>query len=361
MKNIKILTFINENNYGALLQSFALQEACKALGFNVSFINYRFQRPKGNATTRLLFWIKNPSHILRKLNLLPPEKKIDFSSFIDFRKKYLSIDGNLFSNFRDISSNPPVSDIYITGSDQVWSERIVSKQDLKSFFLCFGDRNVIRVSYAASFGGESLSDETINSMRSVWRGIDFCSIRENDTTTSIKRLGIEDYKLVPDPTLLIDWYKRNEFSISSNKTVDIGIFILNPKHRNKFQSAIGEGSIKSKPFEINLNSDGVSVNPFVWVENISKCKFFVTDSYHAVIFSILTKTNFAVLLHEGEGSARNLRIVELLRRFGLEDRCSIRFNQSDLALMKSTEIDWFDVEVRLVEFRKIGLDFLKSL
>ncbi|WP_339922428.1 polysaccharide pyruvyl transferase family protein [uncultured Cyclobacterium sp.] len=361
MKKIKILTFVNENNYGALLQSFALQEACKSIGFTASFIDYKFRRPNGGTLSKVLFWIKNPFIILQKFKILPTPEPVDFSSFVDFRNRYLSIEGESYSNFNKLSSHPPNADVYITGSDQVWSPRIVSKEDLKSFFLCFGDQKVKRVSYAASFGGESLSEEYINFISNVSLGFDFCSIREKDNNGILKKIGVDDYKLVPDPTLLVEWSKVQDLSISKHKNIEIGLFILNPKHREIFFSTVNALYSESNPFEVNLDSKGNSVNPFVWIENISKCQFFVTDSYHAVIFCILTRTKFAVLLHDGEGSARNLRIIELLSRFGLEDRSSKDFNSKDLTQLMKNEIDWIDVEKRLIDYRKIGLEFLKSI
>lgn len=41
MKKIGILTFHWATNYGAVLQSYALQEALKELGYEVQIINYK--------------------------------------------------------------------------------------------------------------------------------------------------------------------------------------------------------------------------------------------------------------------------------------------------------------------------------
>lgn len=361
MKKIKILTFVNENNYGALLQSFALQEACKSIGYSSSFIDYKFSRPNNGALDKVLFWIKNPHVILQKFKILPAPTLVDYSSFVGFRDKYLLIEGESYSNFSKLSSNPPDADVYITGSDQVWSPRIVSKEDLKSFFLCFGDPKISRVSYAASFGGESFSEEYTSFISKAFLGIDFCSIREKDMEGTLKKIGVDEHKLVPDPTLLLDWSKVQDLSITKKKNIEIGLFILNPKHRKIFFNTVNSLYSESNPIEVNLDSKGNSVNPFKWIENINKCKFFVTDSYHAVIFCILTKTKFAVLLHDGEGSARNQRIIELLNRFGLEERSSKYFSNNDLKELVKNEINWIDVDNRLIEYKNLGFEFLKSI
>lgn len=362
MRKIKIITFVNENNYGALLQSFALQEACKQLGFSVSFIDYNFARPKGSFRDRVLYWISNPIQFLYKIKLLsPPDNRVSFSSFVDFRNKYLVIEGKKYSSINDLTIAPPAADVYITGSDQVWSPRIVSKEHLRSFFLCFGQTGVRRISYAASFGGQSFSSATVEYINNHLIGFDFCSIREHDLSKNLKRIGVETYDLVPDPTLLIDWSHRKEISFALERTKQIGLFILNPKHRDVFFNAIQYLGSKVVPFEINEGVESKSTDPFSWISNLSKCHFFVTDSYHAVIFSIVTKTSFAVLLHVGHDEERNVRILELLSRLGLESRSVSSLTGQSLISLQNSVIDWDLVHTKLIEFRRIGIDFLKLI
>ena len=40
MQKIKMLTFHNAENYGAMLQAYALKEILKELGLNAQFVNY---------------------------------------------------------------------------------------------------------------------------------------------------------------------------------------------------------------------------------------------------------------------------------------------------------------------------------
>ena len=47
-KRIGILTFVNADNFGAVLQAYALSQYCSSLQFDVEFINYRINTTKTN-------------------------------------------------------------------------------------------------------------------------------------------------------------------------------------------------------------------------------------------------------------------------------------------------------------------------
>ena len=62
------------------------------------------------------------------------EKKYRYNKrFRYFQNKYFDLSENIYSNIQSINANPPLYDIYITGSDQVWNTETVKNDP--SFYL----------------------------------------------------------------------------------------------------------------------------------------------------------------------------------------------------------------------------------
>ena len=155
MKKINIITFHRAHNYGAVLQAFALQNKLMSKNYDVEEIDYT---RKNLLNSYKIFkpirknipkWIKENFNSLRNYKY----KKMRYLTFNNFINKYIK-STSIKYNEKSIIKNPPVSDIYITGSDQVWNIGIVTElSDI--YTLNFGNKNVRRISYAASVGDAS--------------------------------------------------------------------------------------------------------------------------------------------------------------------------------------------------------------
>ena len=92
----------------------------------------------------------------------------------------------------------------------------------------------------------------------------------------------------------------------------------------------------------------------------SKAPFIITDSFHALTFSLLFHRPFIILLRGGKDSERNTRLVSLLEKFGLSDRAVASFDSNQINRLYQTPINWAEVDAKLDEFRKVGSDFLEA-
>ena len=154
---IGILTFWwSQDNYGQVLQCYALQKYLRDLGHDVFHIRYSSFKDV-NHTPLFFRLLKAFNPILsfkylhgkkNKLKVLYEQKKCN-RYFEDFKKKYILFSGNEYSAFSDLKSNPPSADVYIVGSDQVWNYwnmrlwRYINP--LHAYFLDFGSENVERI------------------------------------------------------------------------------------------------------------------------------------------------------------------------------------------------------------------------
>jgi hypothetical protein len=169
---IGILTYWRtRDNYGTVLQRYALQKYLRNAGHDAYLIRYTI----GGDLTKL-YWKKKIktfllSFKLGKFLLYQKNKKTDQwinynqRNFEKFQDKYLNQSKKTYHFYDELVKEPPEADAYIAGSDQIWNFSDYSldeaKAKLHAFFLDFGSSNIKRISYAASFGKENLQDDFI--------------------------------------------------------------------------------------------------------------------------------------------------------------------------------------------------------
>ena len=120
---------MTHENYGSALQTYALKTVLEEKGYNVEVINY-----VKDAKKDLL-------HITyRKLKKIYKGKNNSYNRrtylFLNFRKRYLN-ETKLYTSSNELEMCN--YDIYICGSDQIWS---ASRFD-ESYFLNFVDNKLI--------------------------------------------------------------------------------------------------------------------------------------------------------------------------------------------------------------------------
>ena len=196
---IGILTFQNANNYGALLQAYALKYALIHMGHQTHLINYfcsPIQKPAPLITLRTLKGIiKTPFRLI-----LHPMRKRIFAKFTSFRKNYLT---DTYQYYPETLSQISSYDLFITGSDQVFNPRITGFDP--NYFLAFSKDTSKNASYAASFGFE-LKDLSAQEKQFIQQNIPHLkhlSVREQQGKKIIHSLTGQAAHVHIDPTLLL--------------------------------------------------------------------------------------------------------------------------------------------------------------
>ena len=126
---IGILTYWwASDNYGQLLQCYALQRYLRDLGHEAFIIRYNYNnegirikvpvwKRALKALNPVIFYKYFERKILRK-RILEINKVREFDVF---RSKYISLSNDFYAKYENLSANPPEADVYIVGSDQVWN------------------------------------------------------------------------------------------------------------------------------------------------------------------------------------------------------------------------------------------------
>ena len=147
-KKASILTFHCVPNYGAVLQTYAMQEYLKKHYDRVEVVDYRPESLL--AEYRYLNFYSIYSLGATLWSLLPFWRKC--RKFRAFEKKYLNL----------ASSEKVSTDLLILGSDHIWNPQITKGLDPVYFGQLACEEKPVVVSYAASVGKAELETEEKN-------------------------------------------------------------------------------------------------------------------------------------------------------------------------------------------------------
>ena len=341
---VSIITYHDEDNYGATLQAYTTYRAVKELGHTPEIINLHM-RHKDSLPSKILFALKR-------------------HRFNSFRKRYMPNKTRVYTSVDELRNEPPSSDVYLVGSDQTWNPTI-SKEYALAYFLDFGKEDQKRVSYASSFGVSSWVDTDVAKKDKVGELLSrFSSIlvREDKAVEICKNeFGLES-KQVVDPVLLFPSYP--ELTGQIKQTNDIVIYkILNDPEFYKRAVELGHH------FGCDVRSIGSMRRPKgiktayperieKWISNIAGAKYVFTDSFHGTVLSLLYQRQFVVYV----GDKRKMsRITSLLGLVGLTDRIfSNEDSLNSIAEKLSSPIDFSHVDEILNNQRVLAFEYLKK-
>lgn len=339
-RNIGIITFHWGTNYGGILQSYALQKYLQeSFRTEVKIINYA---PKTFRDSFFkVFLTKNTSAISSNCKEYFKDRILE-----GFRKRYLSRTIRYYSD-SDLKNNPPEFDIYISGSDQVWNHSIIDKHG-SPYYLNFGNEEISRISYAASFGSIEYPEEKLPLLQEKLNIFNGISVRENGGIQILKKINIRDAKLLPDPVLLLDEdsfiFPVTQKVRQSTEPDYIFIYALqsNQKsmsnHINWIQEETGLETINTKDSKYFFSSIEE------WLHYHRYSKFVLTNSFHGVLFSLIFKKKFLVFPIEGLLAGMNDRLFTLLDTFDLKDRLVEGSSKKELISKLNSDINWEKVK-----------------
>lgn len=349
---IGILTFFWSNdNYGQLLQCYALQKFLNDRGHEVFLINYDY-RNDINKTPFLIKCLKalnvkklfNYLKYKKNTNIILSEQQKNNRDFDLFRKKYLCFSKDKYTKFDDLKNNPPNADMYIVGSDQVWNFLLwnfyQAKNIIHAYLLDFGENKVKRISYAASWGITHLSDNFKREISPLLQKFDYVSVREESGIKLCNECGCKKVEWVPDPTMLIDintyrsLYKENVVRKISKPF--ILVYLLN--NTMNFKIEIIEEFAKKRNLEmIYVTGNGVvdKKNKFFatipeWLYLVDNAEYIITNSFHCGVFSILFNKQFGIVKLDGKMKEMNSRFDSLFKRYQINERY---ISNNDLSIL----------------------------
>lgn len=319
---IAIMTQPLGNNYGGIIQAWALQQVLKKMGHEPVTIDrqheqrsavYKAARLAYRAAMKAVGQRKTPINFERHLPTLLQHTQ----GFID---QHLAMSEPL-SNTEALRAHFDRSqyDAVIVGSDQTWRPRY--SPNIYNFFLDFlQDKPIRRIAYASSFGvdeWEFTGDQTRRCAELAKR-FDAISVREDSGVDLCrKHLGVEATAVL-DPTLLLDKHDYEQLlgpDRLSGSPRGVYTYFLD-KAPGKLALAkqasedLGEPiySCQAK-YSIGENADDWltgCTKPDIrdWLAGFANARFVLTDSFHGMALSIAFRRPFIAVNNARRGNAR---------------------------------------------------------
>lgn len=372
---IGIVTFHFAYNYGAVLQAWALQTYLSSLGNDVEIINYRpkyhterYQVIRDVLKAGSITYYNKHLGLLRSLRAIIGtaienlylirvriKKKKHFENFIH---QFIS-QSEIFKTYKDLELARLPYDALITGSDQVWNQKLTNDSFDAVYFLKFGSKGMRRIAYAVSLG-ETSAEACANYLKTNNFVIDMLSCREEDTTNVFNNnLGI-DCACVPDPTLLVGQEDYNRMLTKPRENNYALVYILkkNDVLIETIKKIKEKGNIIINISPINLPVKGMQnvypISPSQFLGYIKYADIVITNSFHGTVFSLIFNKKFVCGLH----GVRNQRIISLLEKVGLINR--LLTDSDDLDILLNNVIDYNDVNDIMDKISQVGKIFLKK-
>ncbi len=343
---IGVMTFHWATNYGAALQAYALVQHLRQSGYDAEDINYLPKR----AMRRLRFF----DFYLRRFTNIKRAGK-----FKSFRKRFLTVSEKTYACHKDLCKIGTTYDAVIAGSDQIWNESFLltaEKVPTPSYFLDFVPEKVLRISYAASFGTNELTEMLLKYGVPELKNFYAVSVREENAVQMLQQAGVSAVT-VCDPTLLIEPQDYATIVAATNDCIKTDVF--------NFMLRKGRSSDDTEKYVINecfpnasnLGNGILTVEQWLW--KLMNCDFVVTDSFHCTVFAILFHKPFIAV--NDRDCSMNARIKTLTRRLGLEDRVVDAFNPEKIRKIVEFEaIDWDSVDEKRHQWAKESAQFLRE-
>ena len=355
MKKFGIMTFHFSDNYGAVLQCYALRTAINSIpDCTAEIINYN--------PGRKYAWYTDD--ILQKKYL----EKLD--KYYRFNRDDNGITEEQFNNIAELEQEK--YDGFIVGSDQVWNTAFSFFNT--AYLLDFADSNKRKIAYAASVG---LAVESPRLKRDVFEKnipqFDYLSVREKTHKDFIGSFTDKNVEAVLDPTMLLESHNYDELikDVEMEKSTEVEgdyIFFYYLKHDNKTPLACSFVNMLSRKYNLKVVHFYVDMpehvfknedksfyfdgpKEFLWY--IKHAKIVVTNSFHGTVFSILYHKPFYTYIVKSMES----RVVDLLSTLDVSDRIIRGYKPLGEVTF---DIDFESVEKKLAKEREKSLRFLRE-
>lgn len=343
---IGILTFWwTSNNYGQILQCYALQKYLNKMGHEAFLIRYNSEEEINRNYLKYKFRkLLNPrnvvSFIKRKVSgvLISRSSSNEDRGFDAFRSKYISQSEKHYHSFSELESDPPLADIYIVGSDQVWNPYCIgvergnttaSDNVINAYFLNFG--NARRMSYAASFSNSTLPEPYQKKIIPLLEKFEYISVREMQGVKICSECGRKDAEWVCDPTMLLDaedyrsLYKSDD-SVRIREKKYMLVYILGNGFNFNLDKVFNFAEEKNLDV-VYITANGLwdkreqfCATVTEWLYLIDNAEYVVTNSFHCGVFSSIFNTSFGIIPLSGRFKSMNERFDGLFERCGIDPR-----------------------------------------
>lgn len=329
---IGIVSWFGADNFGSNIQAAALQRVLKRMGHDAVNISMEFSPEKAGSFANALYLLA--SRLRKRLKgsdfsaLSGSIRKTNITRFIQQETEYQIIDRH--SQYPSFASRYAA---FITGSDQLWNPDYINPFTTLDFA---GAKK--RISYATSIGTDNIPAGKLSEYKRITL-YDSISVRERSAKDILaEAIGRSDICVTADPTILLP--VEDYLSMAENAVLPETIGSLRPfvfcymvGRRPEYTARVAEIANGRKVVCVSgdpcqpATIDGIrfeEAGPYEWLWLISHADCVVTDSFHAVVLSLIMNTSFYVLkrFSDTDVKSQNSRLTNLFESTG----CGLQFD-----------------------------------
>ncbi len=353
-------------NYGSALQAYSTQKVLESLDCQCDVLDY----DHNNCEHSRKVGIPIPSlksHIANLICIKPKHCKA--KKLRDFVTRNLNLTSKFITHKQLEERVGTAYDLYVVGSDQVWNTKFNHGDSV--FLLDFAQAEKKCISLASSFATAQLDEKFVDTYKKALSKFAHVSVRESNGLSVLKSFGIEDGKVLLDPTL---WLSREQWNkLGKQCTKQYGKYILlyflnyayefRPyiydvlkyyQEKTGYKILVLEGYADMHD-NYNLQMEDMTdttVPEFLHL--FANASLVITTSFHGTAFAL----NYGVPLVSITPNGGDDRQSSLLKQVGME-QCRLRIGQ------KVEECNpFYDVELeqrRLQSIREESLKWIKNV
>lgn len=365
---VGIVTFWwTKNNYGQVLQCFALQAFLKKNNLNSCLIRIIPKEHFG-------FWSFLKYCRRKFLGIQPKQNPYEWKNqaergFEKFLKKNISMTDEIYTFANQLRNIDFGVKAFVCGSDVIWNH-YNGKEGRKIYFLNFAPKQCKRISYAASFGTTRLHFDFAFFAKRYLKKFDSVSVRETVGVELCKSLGRKDAVVTCDPTLLLTQEDYLQFIQKRKKKRTLFLYFLGwetefdgndvlkiknyaAQHDLAFRTVESAYSLNSFNFDSDEN-----LTPAEWLSAVVSSEVVLTNSFHGIVFCLIFHKNFICLPLKGRNYEMNSRMFNLLQKVDLMER--VYHKEKSFECMLNASVDWEKVDAILEEWRTYSANWLKN-
>ncbi len=354
--NIGIVTLRLSQNYGGILQAYALSEFLKDSGHSPILINWKSNVKKDSNKRKLCLAVK------KLLYVVTSNPRWYVRNEVDYEKVYSPLMCFINSNFDNMIDNALPANLnqknfdgFIVGSDQVWRPKYFGEDRIGWAYLSFAREwpNVKRIGYSISFGTEEweYTKEQYRECKQLVQLFNSISVRESSA------IGLCDSKFnikvehTLDPTFFFtkdDYVKKFNLKHEQISNGKILTYVLNMTdeistviNQIELQTEEKSFSVIHKPFP---QYGPIAISEYIaptlpqWLRGFYDAEYILTDSFHACVFAIIFNKPFVAFGNKRRGLTR---FRSLLSMFNLQNQLIMSVNEFKFDLFE--HFDWDSV------------------
>ena len=344
---VGILTIFAVPNYGAMLQAHGLSSHLRAAGVDAEVVNYRqpalerYFRFKWKFPPAVNHWrrLRNGSRFVEQTIRTSPHLSRSVDEFLKHADRH---------------------DAFITGSDQVWFTGPVQFYD-PMFFLDFPAVGKLRISYAASAGGNENFGEFEGRVRGALAGFDHLGVRDAHTESLIRPLTDKAIHRTVDPVFLHGFEEilTDRPPVREPYVLVFGDFRgALAKVVRDVRQATGIRKVITLQYPCPEATDRLpSAGPVEWLNHFRHASFVVTSYFHGTVAAVNFHRPFVTVPTPG----RRHKVATLLEPLGLRHRCFLDDRELEtLPEITRESIDWTAVDGKLDPMIAASKAFLQN-